>query len=591
MRSWLDVYGFLNKADRKEATQVFVLVVISALVEIVSIASFLPFLAALTSQEQGVGHRVMAWLMDSVNLDSSTEALKFWGVLTFVLLLLSMAMRVFTLFRESRFVQMQRHRLSSRLLAAYLAQPYSYFLQHHNSAIVKTILGEVDIFVDRVLTPMSTVISSMTILLGTFLLLVAVAAMPTLVAALIGLMIYFFVFRAISGKARSLGKQRFKANKERFELITEVFGAIKAIKVLGCEKAYFERYAESSLMVSRTFAGNSLLGQIPRYIIEAFAFGGVILLAVFLTLTQQAGPVAAGGSVIPLLGIFALAGYRMLPAAQAVYRGLAEIRFSAAVIETLKQELPVHQVTLPLTETDAPHMMQSEFELRGVTYTYEGAQQSSLSDINLTIKRGSSIGIVGRTGSGKTTLIDVILGLLTPDKGDILIDGTPQKPGEQRHWQRNIGYVPQEILLTDSSIAENIALGFELESIDMDKIEYVARLARLHDFISSELSQGYLTSVGERGVRLSGGQRQRIGIARALYTDPSILLFDEATSALDVSTESELMDVLKSFSGIKTLIIVAHRMKTVAACDLIVTMGKGRVVSIQPPVDQETTNA
>jgi ABC-type multidrug transport system fused ATPase/permease subunit len=294
------------------------------------------------------------------------------------------------------------------------------------------------------------------------------------------------------------------------------------------------------------------------------------------------GGVSGGGlgGVLPVLGLYAFAGYRMLPAAQQVYQGIAQLRFGSAAVNMVYNDLHRRASLAEIHKTaPAPMQPKREIALDQVTYHYPKATQPALLDINLTIPMGSSVGLVGSTGAGKTTLVDVILGLLRPTEGAITVEGEPVTDANLRAWQAALGYVPQDIFLTDATVTENIAFGIDPEQTDPVQVERCARMAQVHDFVTQEMPQGYDTIVGERGVRLSGGQRQRIGIARALYHDPDILIFDEATSALDTVTERALMEAIDALHHQKTIILIAHRLSTVRQCDQVVLLENGQVTT------------
>ena len=280
---------------------------------------------------------------------------------------------------------------------------------------------------------------------------------------------------------------------------------------------------------------------------------------------------ATSSAAIPTLGTFAFAAMRLLPALQGIYQGLSSIRGGTAVLDKVFDE---HSETFAIVDAvqhrkaDSPALaLTRDLELRGVEYAYEGGTKAAVHDLDMRIAARTTIGIVGGTGAGKTTLVDLILGLLSPQKGAILVDGVPIDPQNVRAWQKTLGYVPQQIYLSDDTVACNIAFGVPPAQIDMAAVERAARIAALHDFVTSDLPKGYDTLVGERGVRLSGGQRQRIGIARALYTNPSLLIMDEATSALDTITERVVMEAVQNIRKDKTIIMIAHRLSTVRNCD------------------------
>ena len=345
------------------------------------------------------------------------------------------------------------------------------------------------------------------------------------------------------------------------------------------EPYFLDLYSKESFKQARLRSWNAVIGQVPRFALEAVAFGGIIVFVLVLLLTRE-----DARQVIPLASLFAFAGYRMMPALQEIFTSLTKMQFNRAVLDRIhkdfvtkdkdtlldtfkKQKIPE---ALPFT---------SEIRLENVSYNYPGAEHAVIKDINLVIKRHTSVAFVGPTGAGKTTLVDIILGLLPPQKGRLLIDDVRLDKSNTIKWQRNIGYVPQHIYLSDDTIARNIAFGVADQEIDMKALEQSASIANIQDFILQELPQGYDTLVGERGIRLSGGQRQRIGIARALYHDPEVLVFDEATSALDGTTEEKVLEAMENAAKLKTLIIIAHRLTTVKKCDVVYLLDRGEIVA------------
>lgn len=312
----------------------------------------------------------------------------------------------------------------------------------------------------------------------------------------------------------------------------------------------------------------------PRNAFEIVVQGGLlIVLMVLLIWSGHDLP-----SIVPMLGLYAFAGLRLLPALQEIYVNLTKISFCHAALDRLSSDLalaepPVDPRKFRQTER-LP--LRRQLELRGVSYAYPNATRPALADISICIEARTTVGFVGATGAGKTTLVDVILGLLEPQDGEVLVDGTSIHPDQVRAWQRSIGYVPQNIFLADDTVAGNIAFGVSPQRIDLAAVERAAKCAELHDFVVDGLPDGYQTMIGERGIRLSGGQRQRIGIARALYHDPDVLIFDEATSALDNLTERAVMDAIHKLTHVKTILVIAHRLSTVRPCDRIFLLDRGR---------------
>jgi ABC-type multidrug transport system fused ATPase/permease subunit len=321
-----------------------------------------------------------------------------------------------------------------------------------------------------------------------------------------------------------------------------------------------------------------IVGQLPKYAMEVLAAGLILVLAVMLT-TTAGMPLE---DVAPTLALYAFAAQRLLPFLQELYAGASSLRSNIVVVDAVYEDMasipPASDAGSP-TSSRAPMPFERELRLEGVTYTYPNADKPAIQDVSISIPHRSFVAFVGATGAGKTTLVDVIVGLLEVDKGVLLVDDTPLDPANMRSWQDNIGYVPQDIYLADDTVAANIAFGIPPEERSNEAIEKAARIANIHDFISLELLDGYETFVGERGVRLSGGQRQRIGIARALYHDPDILVLDEATSALDQGTERDVYEAIVQVTGAKTVILIAHRLVTTRRCDVLFLLEHGRLVA------------
>jgi len=386
--------------------------------------------------------------------------------------------------------------------------------------------------------------------------------------------VYALIYAAVRRKLFGLGAERLAANNARFQSVAEAFGGIKDLRVLGRELAYVARLAEPSWRLRRNNVVTQLLQQSPRFGLEAMAFGGMMLVIFYLMAKADSLQAA-----LPVLSLFAMAAYRMLPALQQVFVNFTNIRYNTHLVDVLHRELMEPRASVPATKGEdlAPLPFEREIRFEQVSYSYPEADRPAVRDLTLEIPKNTTIAFVGATGAGKTTAVDVLMGLLKPDEGSLTVDGAVIGTGNVRAWQRNIGYVPQHIFLADDTIAGNIAFGLTTDRIDADRVARAAEMAHLMEFVAS-LPDGLRTRVGERGVKLSGGQLQRVGIARALYLDPQVLVFDEATSAIDSVTETAVMRSIRDLARRKTIVIIAHRISTVRECDRIHMMDHGRIV-------------
>ncbi len=582
---WRKAYAILAPRERRQAWAILALMIASSFLEVVGIVSVVPFLSVLENPAWINSNAVLAAAYRLGGFSDAQDFMVMLGVLAFVLLVTAAVVRGLTVFFLSRYIQACRLEISCRLLEGYLHQPYGFFLGRHSGEMSNLVLSEVDMFVDSALMPMAQTISYSLVLAALVSLLIYVDPLTAISAAAVIGGAYVLIYRAIRHRLTRSGQERLEANRARFEAASEGFAGIKSIKIMGLEGRTLTRFRVPSVVAARSIVMNNTMGQMPRMVIEATAFGGIIVLAMGLALRREGDSAA----VLPVLGLYAFAAYRMLPAVQSIYQNLSNLRFVAPVVERLAEELADCQAMSATPSSAGPMRLNRELQLEGLSFGYGSvagqgvgrgpARGAGITDISLTLPVGHSLGIIGTTGAGKTTLVDVILGLLEHQAGEMRVDGTPVTAANRRAWQDRLGYVPQDIYLTASSIAENIAFGLPEAEIDRARVAEVARMARIADFIETELPDGYATQVGERGVMLSGGQRQRIGIARALYRDPDVIVFDEATSALDTETETAVMEALAALAGRKTLIIVAHRLTTIARCDQVIRLEQGRIVA------------
>ena len=555
----------------------------AALMDVIGVTSIMPFLAVLAEPSMIGSNRLISLFYQLGRFSSVNHFLFALGVSAFLVLIVSAIIRSLALYSQNNFTGMRRHSLSCRLLEGYLSQPYEYFLIHHSSEMERNILSEVDQFIERALTPLTVLLSSAFVLVAMSIVLIAIDPISALIVALVLGTAYATIFVTIRPYLTKLGSERVRANQGRYESAAEALGGIKFLKLVGQERHYLDKFVFYSNMFSNNISVSNVLAQAPKFMIETIAFGRILLLALILMLRHGGTSTSALSTVLPLLGLYTLAGYRMLPAVQNIYHSMTQLRFAGPAIDALQTELTASAACIDLPVSSPTRLKYSDtLAFNNVTYHYPNSDNAGIKNITFSVKRGSHLGIVGATGAGKTTLVDVLLGLLSPSSGTISVDGNPITADTVRRWQATLGYVPQDIFLTDNTVAENIAFGIHANNINMKRVEDCARAAQIDAFIENELTLGYFTPVGERGVRLSGGQRQRIGIARALYRDPDIIVFDEATSALDTTTEKDVMHAIAELSGSKTVITITHRLSTVQTCDNLLILNNGQGVGFGP---------
>lgn len=569
------ILSLLSARERKQAGILMTMILTMAILDTMGVASILPFIAVLANPEIVQSNTILneAFVAGRIiGIQTIDHFLFFLGLLAFVLLVVSLIIKALTAYAQTRFGLMREYSIGRRLVEAYLHQPYSWFLSRNSAELGKTVLSEVAVVVNGVMLPLMTVIAQSAVALALLFMLVLVEPMLALSACTVLGLTYVIVFAIASRSLKLLGQSRIKANQERFTAVSEAFGGAKEVKVGRLEEIYVQRFAKPAEIFARDQSAAQIIAILPRYALEAIAFGGMLLVLLYLMKKD-------GGfdSALPIITVYAFAGYRLMPALQQIYGALTQLRFAREALDALEQDLSNLQSKLTPRELPDAIPMTRSITLNQVSYSYPDSPQPALQGIDLSIPVRSVVGLVGTTGSGKTTTVDVILGLLEPTMGSLRVDGKPITAENRSQWQRSIGYVPQYIYLADANVAANIAFGVNAENIDCQALERAAKLADLHEFVINGLPDGYNTMVGERGVRLSGGQRQRIGIARALYHNPEVLIMDEATSALDNITEQAVMSAVNSLSKKITIILVAHRLSTVRRCDKIYLMEGGRV--------------
>lgn len=566
----------LTSQERKKAFLLLIMILIMAILDAVGVASIMPFIAVLTNPEIVENNFFLRILYDKSKLfgvESVDEFIIFLGILVFFILIVTLTFKSFTIFAQLRFAQMREHTIGKRLLIGYLSQPYSWSLGRNSADLSKTILSEVNLIILNAVTPMLNLIANSAVVVAILILLIIVDPfIAFLISCTLGLA-YLIIYKIIRSYLKNIGSERLKVNQLRFTTVNEVFGAGKEIKLGGFENNYIDRFNKTSKIFAKHQATAKILGQLPRFSIEAVGFGGMILFILY-SLIQNDTFVNA----FPLVALYAFGGYRILPALQQSYNSISSLRYSGPALDNLYEELKLNKKVLSENNNIVSLPVKSLISLKEVSYKYPNTNKSSIENINLDILACSTVGLVGSTGSGKTSTADIILGLLEPQKGELTVDGQIINDQNRRSWQKSIGYVPQFIFLSDDTIFSNIGFGYDKNDINKNSVIQAAKAANLHEFIINELPMGYDTIIGERGIRLSGGQRQRLGIARALYHNPKVLVLDEATSAMDSVTEKLIMDAINILKKNTTIILIAHRLTTIKNCDKIFLLDKGKLI-------------
>jgi ATP-binding cassette, subfamily B, bacterial PglK len=543
---------------------------------------------------EALGAAMVLWFIKLISVPSQFAALPIIGALYQVfpwrdgqesLLCFTVLMALFYLLKNSvsavgvyvqnKIVSRSTATLSERLLRGYLTLPYALHLRRNSADLTHNLTNAVEVVFSVVMTSAVAIASEILVVLGIITVLIVTTPLATLVACV--------VLGGLSAALLKLTRQAFlrwgvqsqALGKSILQNLQQAFGGLKEMKVLGREWFFHEAFSSQQSALFRIKCRHATLEAVPRLLVESTFVCGALLVVILLTLQGH-----TGADVLPLPGLYAYAGFRIIPSANRMLWRINEIRYGTTAVHQLYDDYTVivRNASAAFDASTGESMpFMDRIVVEGVSYTYAGSHASALQDVHLTIRRGESIGIVGPTGAGKSTLVDLLIGLLQPSCGRITIDSVMLHK-RLRSWQRQIGYVPQTIFLTDDSLRHNIALGIPDDDIDDAKVQAAVRMAQLEAFVAS-LPNGLDTFVGERGVRLSGGERQRVGIARALYHEPEVLVFDEATSALDSHTEDDVVRAIEALHGTKTLIIIAHRLSTVRHCDRLVLLQSGHVAA------------
>ncbi len=569
------LFSLLTPSQRRRFYVLQVLVVLMAVLEIAGVASIIPFMTLVGNMNQLQENTFISQVYQASGISSESQFVFFLGFAVLIMMFISAMISIYTIWMISMFANKVGTEIADRLYNHYLKQNWLFHASGSSAQLTRKIAIETQRVTGGILTPLMHMNARIILAL---LMILSIFVYDPKVAVLIFLtfsIAYLILFKVVRMRIQRNGKTISEVNEKRFRLMNEGFGGIKDVLLLGRDGDFIKRFNQTGIQLAYSQGANAALGQAPKHFMELVAFGSMIVIVLYL-ITSHNGDL---GIVLPLLSVYALAGLKLLPAFQLIYASTASIKGHSPGFEAIQKDLLKSvEKESSIVKKEKDHISPKEqISLENITFTYPGIDEPVLDELNISIPANSVIGIVGPSGSGKSTLIDVLLGLIKPQQGILKIDDKTINDGNLRSWQNAIGFVSQSIFLSEGTIAENVAFGIPEGEINVEQVTQALKLAHLDELVNS-LEKGIDTKVGERGVQLSGGQRQRIGIARALYYEAEVLVFDEATSSLDGITEKMIMEAIHEFSGKKTIIMIAHRLKTVEKCDQIFFVDKGKVI-------------
>jgi len=541
--------------------------------EVVGVASILPFMQLLAEPEAVETNKWLKSTYDFLQFESPRELLIAAGILVIILITISNLFSVFTTWLQYKFTWRAAHNLSIRLLDTYMKKPYQYYLNKNTAELRAYLITEVGNLASGIVIPLIEIVSRLMVALVIFGLLIFTSPKIAITTFLVLGGSYVLIYLVQQRYIKRLGESRMHYNIVRYKSLYELLSGIKTVKAYEAQDHFFQRYEEGSWKFSTIMPKFNIVMLAPRYLLEVFAFGGILTITLYLYVNS--GNIAGA---LPILSLYALAGYRLLPALQKAFAAATKIKHNYPVLDKLYDDLVMslnHTKSTPISTEKLP--FQESLELKNITFQYENAKQPIFEQFSVKIKKGTTIAFVGSTGSGKTTIVDLLVGLLKGQQGHIALDGQILSEEHVAAWHHQIAYVPQDVFLFDNTIAHNVMFGIKEEAMDQAQLKRATEMADIYDFIKG-LPEGLETKIGERGVRLSGGQKQRMGLARALYRNPDVLILDEATSALDNITEKGIIASLDTLPDDLTIIIIAHRLSTVRYADCIYLLKEGKII-------------
>lgn len=550
---------------------------VNALFEMLGVGAIPVFIMMISNPDAILQHRWAAPVVGLFDIPHS-QSLLLWGSVALIALFATKNLFFSLLiYVKTKVIYDEQVKLGVRLFKAYIKANYTFFLNRNSAEILRNVNDEARLIISGVIMPLLQIILEGFVLTMIVILLLAVEPLISLAAfTVLGGVSYLFI-RVTNRKNNAYGKEARKLRRRMNKIVLEGISGIKDIIVLGREDSFLHRYNFSAVRMAVTLRYKQVISQLPKPFMETVAVAGMLFIVMMLLVLGRDVV-----TLLPVLALFAVATMRLLPILKNIVAAYTDVRYNVYAIDPVYNDLKLLEQTADekpdreaIKET-VPYTFESKIIFRNVSYRYPQSDIPAVQGINLKIPKGAVIGLVGPSGAGKTTLVDILLGLLQPQRGQVLIDDQ-NIFADIRCWRMNVGYIPQFIHLSDDTIRRNIAFGLPDNEIDEERVWQALRAAQLEAFIR-ELPEGLNTTVGEKGIRLSGGERQRIGIARALYNNPRVLIMDEATSSLDNITEKYVIDALEKMRGDRTVVIIAHRLTTVRKCDVIYLVHEGRIM-------------
>ena len=569
------LFSLLTPSQYRRFFGLQILVVLMSFMEIVGVTSIIPFMALVGDMSQLQQDTMIAKVYNFSGMTSESEFLFLLGACVLLMLFVSSVISMFTIWRLCMFAHKIGVEIADTLYTHYLKQDWLFHATGSSAQLTKKVATEAVRVTNGLVIPLMAMNARIVFIFFMSFTIFIYDPKVAIVGFSVFAFAYLILYKLVRLRLQHNGEAISIVNEQRFRLMNEGFGGIKDVLLLGRDLDFINRFNKTGKIFANSSGSTEALTQVPRYLMELIAFGSMISLLLYLIATHDGNL----SMVLPIISVYALATFKLLPALQQIYNSLGHIKANVSAFESIKQDLKDSsetQVTEEKKEDDYMHPKQ-EVSLENISFKYPGKNELALSRLNISIPANSVIGIVGPSGAGKSTLVDILLGLIKPQQGRLMVDNIVINEKNRRSWQNTIGFVAQSIFLSEGTFAENVAFGIPSDQIDLKKVQQALKLSHLDEFIET-LDDDIHTKVGERGVQLSGGQRQRVGIARALYHEAEVLVFDEATSSLDGITEKMIMESIDNLNGKKTIIMIAHRLKTIQNCDKIFFIDNGQVI-------------